>query len=455
MSVRKSNRPRRPQHSPQQSPQHSPKPRQNGALNKRHSGGSSGIPDIDPVEIRRWYEHAINLLTRLNATGHLTLTDVERMIGPYRTIRKRLPIIHDDRFIPRFVRSAHNKDADLLFMAHFLTRFYDSIAKFHSAVTNGNKPNENVQAYVKLSIPQDEQIATVLEKICQDDRLGESMVASIRARIAQLRPNARQRGDAERQRRAQEEARQRGDAERQRRAQEEARQRGEAERQRRAQEEARQRGDAERRAQTEAGGYWFRGRVNGVDVGLSRTIVNGEYACMPSGSAVTGAIVRIFRDGLAREVMLALNSRSQLWMFDGLAWTQIPTEEAFQMLHAHRSRFHRTPLAEAIAREQETRYESHGNYWFRGRVNGVDVGLTTTIVNGEYTCLPSGSGVTGAMLVIDGVMVMLVLNSRSQLWMFDGRTWTQIPPEQAQRVRRDPRLRFHRTPLADAMARQS
>jgi hypothetical protein len=361
------------------------------------------------------------------------------MIGPYRTIQKRLPIIHDDRFIPRFVLSAHKDDVDLLFMAHFLTRFYNSIVNFHSAVKNGNKPNENVQAYVKLSIPQDEQIATVLEKICQDDRLGESIVASIRARIAQLRPNARQRGDAERQRRAQEEARQRGDAERQRRAQE----------------EARQRGDAERRAQTEAGGYWFRGRVNGVDVGLSRTIVNGEYACMPSGSAVTGAIVRIFRDGLTREVMLALNSRSQLWMFDGLAWTQIPTEEAFQMLHAHRSRFHRTPLAEAIAREQETRYESHGNYWFRGRVNGVDVGLTTTIVNGEYACLPSGSGVTGAMLVIDGVMVMLVLNSRSQLWMFDGRTWTQIPPEQAQRVRRDPRLRFHRTPLADAMARQS
>jgi hypothetical protein len=361
------------------------------------------------------------------------------MIGPYRTIQKRLPIIHDDRFIPRFVLSAHKDDVDLLFMAHFLTRFYNSIVNFHSAVKNGNKPNENVQAYVKLSIPQDEQIATVLEKICQDDRLGESIVASIRARIAQLRPNARQRGDAERQRRAQEEARQRGDAERQRRAQE----------------EARQRGDAERRAQTEAGGYWFRGRVNGVDVGLTTTIVNGEYACMPSGSAVTGAIVRIFRDGLTREVMLALNSRSQLWMFDGLAWTQIPTEEAFQMLHAHRSRFHRTPLAEAIAREQETRYESHGNYWFRGRVNGVDVGLTTTIVNGEYTCLPSGSGVTGAMLVIDGVMVMLVLNSRSQLWMFDGRTWTQIPPEQAQRVRRDPRLRFHRTPLADAMARQS
>jgi len=248
------------------------------------------------------------------------------------------------------------------------------------------------------------------------------MVASVRARIAQLRPNARQSGDAERQRRAQEEARQRGDAGRHRRE--------------------------------DAGGYWFRGRVNGVDVGLSRTIVNDEYACIPSGSAVTGAIVRIFRDGLAREVMLVLNRHSQLWMFDGLAWTQIPTEETFQMLQAHRARFHRTPLAEAIAREQETTYEPDGNYWFRGRVNGVDVGLSTTIVNGEYACLPSGSAVTGALFVVDGVMVMLVLNSRSQLWMFDGRTWTQIPPEQAERMRRDPRLRFHWTPLADAMARR-
>jgi len=360
------------------------------------------------------------------------------MIGPYRTMLKRLPIISDDRFIPRFVISAHKDDVDLLFMAHFLTRLYNSIVNFHSAVKNGNKPNENVQSHVKLSIPQDGQIATVLEEICQDGRLGESVVASVRARIAQLRPNARQSGDAERQRRAQEEARQRGDAERQRRAQE----------------EARQRGDAGRHRREDAGGYWFRGRVNGVDVGLSRTIVNDEYACIPSGSAVTGAIVRIFRDGLAREVMLVLNRQSQLWMFDGLAWTQIPTEETFQMLQAHRARFHRTPLAEAIAREQETTYEPDGNYWFRGRVNGVDVGLSTTIVNGEYACLPSGSAVTGALFVVDGVMVMLVLNSRSQLWMFDGRTWTQIPPEQAERMRRDPRLRFHWTPLADAMARR-
>jgi hypothetical protein len=61
-------------------------------------------------------------------------------------------------------------------------------------------------------------------------------------------------------------------------------------------------------------------------------------------------------------------------------------------------------------------------YWYTGTVNGVTVGLTTTVVSTawgvEYATTPDGSAKTGAIVVINGQTTQLVLNTAGDYWCY-------------------------------------
>jgi hypothetical protein len=68
------------------------------------------------------------------------------------------------------------------------------------------------------------------------------------------------------------------------------------------------------------------------------------------------------------------------------------------------------------------------NYWYKGTINGRTVGLTRTKcgAGSEYVTAPPGAAITGAIVVIDGQVANLVLNSNGHCWRCtDGMSWRQ------------------------------